>query len=479
MTFTRAPEGSTLEYTSRYQEQVEQILLEVPEVTVSFSIVSLGFGAPGLVNEGVIFSSLAPWEQRERSQMQIVGELFGRYTSVAGIQAFPVNPATLGSDFRAAPVSLVVQGPDVRRLAVFSDEIARRMRATPGLVNVQSNLLLNKPQLEVSIDRERASDLGVSVREIATTLQILLGGLDLSSFKLAGETYDVIAQLDRSARSHAGDLYELYVRSQSGRLVALDSLVQVRETIAPRGLPHYDRLRSATITANLLAGTPLDRTLEQVQAVAAKVLPEGEGYGITWSGESEQFFESGNALLFAYLFAVVLIYLVLAAQFESFLDPVTILVAVALSFTGALAALALVGHTLNLFSQIGLVMLVGIVTKNSILIVEFANQLRDRGRGAFDAVLEASLTRFRPILMTALATIAGIFPIALGLGAGGEARAPLGVAVGGGMFFSTVLTFFVVPATYLVVDRVRARIARRGADTAASVTPRARPASAA
>ncbi len=478
MTFTRAPEGSTLEFTSRYQEQVEQILLQTPEVTTSFSMVSLGFGAPGLVNEGVIFSSLKPWEERTRSQMAIVAELFGRYAAVAGIQAFPVNPATLGSDFRAAPVSLVVQGPDVRRLAGYADEISRRMRATPGLVNVQSNLLLNKPQLEVSIDRERASDVGVSVREIASTLQILLGGLDLSSFKLGGETYDVIAQLDRRERSHAGDLYELYARSQSGRLVPLDSLVRVREAIAPRGLPHYDRLRAATLTANLLPGVALDRTLASVEALAAEVLPAGEGYGITWSGESEQFFESGNALLFAYLFAVVLIYLVLAAQFESFLDPVTILVAVALSFTGALAALALVGHTLNLFSQIGLVMLVGIVTKNSILIVEFANQLRARGRSAFDAVLEASLTRFRPILMTALATIAGIVPIALGLGAGGEARAPLGVAVAGGMFFSTLLTFFVVPATYLVVDGVRARVAGRSGD---AITPSAsaRPASAA
>jgi multidrug efflux pump len=458
VSFTRAPEGSTLEFTSRYQEEVEAILRSVPEVRTSFSIVSLGFGAPGLVNEGIVFSSLVPWEQRDRSQMEIVGELFPRYSEIPGVQAFPVNPATLGQNVRAAPVSLVVQGPDVRSLASYADEIARRAQQLPGFVNVQSDLLLNKPELEVQIDRERASDLGVSVREIASTLQILLGGLDLSTFKLEGETYDVIAQLERTERSKPRDLYGLYVRGKDGRLISLASLVRVREAIAPRGLPHYDRLRSATVTANLVSGTPLGTSLERMEATAKDVLPEG--YRTTWSGESEQFFESGNAIVFAYLLAVVLIYLVLAAQFESFVDPLIILVAVALSFTGALLSLTLVGHTLNLFSEIGLVMLVGIVTKNSILIVEFANQLRERGLGLYDAVMQASRTRFRPILMTALSTIAGITPIALGIGAGGEARAPLGVAVVGGMFFSTILTYFVVPAVYLGTVLLRERLAR-------------------
>ncbi len=458
ISFTRAPEGSTLEFTSRYQLEVEKILASVPEVRTSFSIVSLGFGAPGLVNEGIVFSSLAPWEERDRSQIEIVGELFPRYSEIAGIQAFPVNPATLGQSARAAPVSLVVQGPDVRALAGFADEIARRAQLLPGFVNVQSDLLLNKPELEVDIDRERASDLGVSVREIASTLQILLGGLDLSTFKLEGETYDVIAQLERTERSRPRDLYGLYVRGKDGRLISLASLVRVREAIAPRGLPHYDRLRSATITANLVSGTPLGASLERLQATAEEVLPDG--YRTVWSGESQQFFESGNAIVFAYLLAVVLIYLVLAAQFESFVDPVIILVAVALSFTGALLSLRLVGHTLNLFSEIGLVMLVGIVTKNSILIVEFANQLRERGLGLYEAVFQASRTRFRPILMTALSTIAGIVPIALGFGAGGEARAPLGVAVAGGMFFATILTFFVVPAVYLGTATLRERVAR-------------------
>ena len=455
VTFTRAPEGSTIEFTSRYQHQVEEIIMRVPEVRGAFSIVSMGFGGtPGLVNEGVIFTSLHPWEERSRTQQEIVGQLFGEFSQVTGIQAFPINPATLGTSFRTSPISLVIQGPEIAELARYSNQIVRRVRAVPGLINVQTDLLVNKPQLEVKIDRERASDLGVAVRDVASTLQILLGGLDLSTFKLRGETYDVIAQLERPERSNPSDLYGLYVRAGDGRLVPLDSLVSVSETISPRGLPHRDRLRSATITANLVPGTPLGSSLERVRGIAQEVMPEGRGYRITFSGESEEFYESGYALLFAYILAVILIYLVLAAQFESFVHPVTILVAVALSLTGALFTLWVLGETLNLFSQIGLVMLVGLVTKNSILIVEFANQLRARGLDAREAVEQAARTRFRPILMTALSTMVGILPIALGFGAGGEARAPLGIAVVGGMAFATLLSFFVVPAVYLGLSRL-------------------------
>ena len=464
MTFTRAPEGSTLDYTARYQSEVEQILLDIPEVRVSFSIVSMGFQGPGEVTRGIIFSSLKLWNERERTQQEIVSELFRKFSQVSGIEAFPTNPSTLGTNFRAAPVSLVVQGPEIRQLARYSDEIKRRATAIPGLFNVQTDLLLNKPQLEVEIDRERASDLGVSARDIASTLQILLGGLDLSTFKLGGETYDVIAQLDRPSRSNPNDLFGLYVRAANGALIPLDSLVSVKETIAPPGLPHYDRMRSATVTASLLADMPLGRALTAVRAVADEVVPAGTGYSVRWSGESEQFFDSSNALLFAYVLAVILIYLVLAAQFESFIHPATIMVAVAVSFTGALLALIAAGQTLNLFSQIGLVMLVGLVAKNSILIVEFANRLQAQGLDVIDAITQAAQTRFRPVLMTALSTIAGILPIALGLGAGGEARAPLGIAVLGGMVFSTLLTFFLVPVVYLAFAHLQARFESKEED---------------
>ncbi len=461
LSFIRAPEGSTLDYTARYQEQIEKIVLSTPEVARSFSIVSLGMGGPGLVNEGVLFTSLKLWEDRDRTQQQVVEEWRQSYAQIAGVQAFPVSPDALGQSIRSAAVSLVVQGPDIFEVARYTDQIVHRGEAIPGLVNLQSDLLINKPQLEVAIDRNRASDLGVSARDIASTLQTLLGGRELSNFKLHGETYKVMVQLDQRDRADPRSVLRAYVRSSSGVLMPLASFVDVRESVSPRGLPHFDRVRSATITGSLADGAALGTVLEKLEAVAKEVLPTGKGYKAVFSGESEQFYASGNALLFAYLLAVVAVYLVLAAQFESFLHPITILVAVALSFTGALVTLMAVGATLNLFSQIGLVMLVGLVTKNSILIVEFANQLREQGMPAREAVFESSRIRFRPILMTALATMAGILPIAIGSGAGGESRAPLGIAVVGGVGFSTVLTFVVVPAVYLTFANLAERLGRR------------------
>jgi multidrug efflux pump len=460
ITFTRAPEGSTLVYTARWQLEAEEIMLAVPEVARSFSVVALGIGAPGRVSEGAMFTSLVPWEDRSRSQQDVVNELRGTMSGVAGIEVFVTDMPAIRGDLGAAPVSLVLQGPSFEDLAGYTHEIMERARAIPGLVNLQTDLELNKPQLEVEIDRERAADLGVSVRDIASTLQILVGGLDLSRFKLQGETYDVIARLAAAERATPRDLYQINVRGADDQLISMASMVTLRETVSARGLPHFDRLRAASITASLAPGLALGDALDQIRAMATDVLPAGRGYRLTFSGESEDFYESGNALAYAYLLAVVIVYLVLAGQFESFLDPITILVAVALSFTGALVALAVTGNTLNLFSQIGLVMLVGIVTKNSILIVEFANQLQEEGRELVDATLEAARTRFRPILMTAVSTIAGIAPVALGLGAGGEARAALGIAVVGGMLFSTLLSLFVVPAVHIAFGRLRARWAR-------------------
>ncbi len=474
--WTRAPEGSTIEYTDRYQRQAEQVFLSTPEVARVFSVVALGIGTPGLVNQGALFTMLHPKADRERADISdTVGHLMGGLKGIAGIQAWAVLPSPLRG-FTASPVSLVIQGDDVHELARHAEEIKRRLEEMGGFANVDTDLFLNKPQLEIEIDRDRASDLGVSVRDIATTLQILLGGVDISTFKLSGETYDVIAQLRRESRSNPQDLLGLYVNGENQQLVPLYSVVDARETIAPRDLPHFDRLRSVTLTSDL-SDLSQGEALERVEEVAAAVLPRDEGYRMAFSGESERFFESGNALLFAYALAVLIVYLVLAAQFESFVHPITILVAVALSFTGALltlyvcGAMGVSGTSLNLFSKIGLVMLVGLVTKNSILIVEFANQLRERGLGVAEATLEASRSRFRPILMTALATIAGITPIALGLGAGGESRRGLGVAVVGGMFFSTLFTFFIVPATYVAVEKFRERIAPEALDAAPESTP--------
>jgi multidrug efflux pump len=478
--FTWAPEGSTIEYTDRYQREVEDIVRAAPEVDRVFSVVALGIGTPGLVNEGVVIGSLT--DQRDRETREVVNELRPKLWDVTGMQAFAREVPSLGQGFGAAPVSLVLQGLDVAALAERADEVIRRAgEELPGLHNLRSDLVLNKPQLDVRIDRDRASDLGVSVREVATTLQALLGGQDLSTFKLDGETYDVMVQLARPERSRPGDIPLLYVHGRGGELIPLSSVASVRETTAARGVPHYDRLRAATITGDLDDGVPLGDTLEKLRALAEQVMPAGQGYRVSFSGSSEDFYESGQAIVFAYLLAVVIIYLVLAAQFESFVDPVIILTAVALSFTGALVALWGLGQTLNLFSQIGMVMLVGLVTKNAILIVEFANQLRERGRSASEAALEAARTRFRPILMTAVSTIVGLLPVALGgnrvlaralgIGAGGDLRAPLGIAVVGGMVFSTLLTIFVVPATYLAVESLRARLARARGGRAPAAAP--------
>jgi multidrug efflux pump len=465
LALTEAPEGATIEYTDRYQRQAEAVVAAQPEVKRIFSVVALGIGTPGLVNQGFLWVSLVPPDERTRSQQELVDDLREPFDEIPGIKAFAWNPSPM-SGFRGTPVELVLQGPDVVELKQLADEIVEQLEERPGFVGPSHDLYLNKPQLEIVIDRERASDLGVSARDIATTLQILLGGLDVSTFKLGGETYNVMAQLPRSERSDASDLLGLFVRGRSGDLVSLYSLVEARESVAPRALPHFDRRRSVKIQSRLEDRSQGD-ALSEAEEVALAVIGSAP-VRLTYSGESERFFESGNALAFAYLLALLVVYLVLAGQFESFVHPLVILVAVALSFTGALVALSLTGHTLNLFSKIGLVMLVGLVTKNSILIVEFANQLRSRGMALQEATFEAARTRFRPILMTALATIAGIMPIALGLGAGGESRAPLGVAVVGGMSFSTFLTFLVVPAAYIAVESARERMrARRGARTPA------------
>ncbi|MGH0038156.1 MAG: efflux RND transporter permease subunit [Myxococcota bacterium] len=455
--WTEAPEGSTVEYMARYQEQAEEVLIASPEIPRAFSVIALGIGTPGAVNQGVFFGQLAPRPER-RGYKEIQKEIEGPLSDIAGIETRVIAPSPLRG-FGSSPVQVVITGEDLAVLDRVAGEVERKAGALGAFTFVNKNLELNKPQLEVSIDRERASDLGVSARDIATTLQIMLGGVDISTFKQGGETYDVIAQLPREGRSNPRALLEQFVRGHS-ELIPLAALVDARETIAPRSIPHLDRFRAVTINAGI-AGISQGEGLALMKRLAEEELPPGGGYRVRFSGEAEKFFEANNALVFAYLLAILVVYLVLAAQFESFLHPLTIMVAVFLSFTGALVALALTDQTLNLFSKIGIVMLVGLVTKNSILIVEFANQLRAKGESLERAALQASLTRFRPILMTALATMVGILPIALGLGAGGEARRPLGVAVVGGMFFSTLLTFLVVPSTYIGMERLRRLVARR------------------
>ena len=465
--FSRAPEGATVDYMKRYQSEMEEIATLRPETKEVFSVIALGIGTPGVVNEGMILTELVPPDQRDLTQAELVDLLRPELERIAGVEAFAREPSPLRG-FSSSPVEIVVQGPDIFELARMADEIKAEAAQTGLYEGLYSDVYLNKPQLDVSIDRERANDLGMSTRDIAATLQIMLGGLAVSNFKVDGETYDVIVQLADQDRVDPSILLELFVRGDAG-LIPLMAVVDAEFATAPRALPHYDRNRAVKIGASLAAGASQGEALETMMAIARSRLPESGEYRSLWSGESEQFFESDNALIFAYGMAILIVFLVLAAQFESFIYPLVILVAVLLSFSGALLALKIAGVSLNLFSKIGIVMLVGLVTKNSILIVEFANQLRARGYSLFESTLEASRTRFRPILMTALATMVGILPIAVGSGAGGSMRQGLGVAVFGGVLFSTALTFFVVPATYLIIERARGKASRM--DLASDLDP--------
>ncbi len=445
-----APEGATLEYTDRYMRQVEQILMALPEREGLFTAVGLGFSGPGRVTNGVLFLRLKPRGERDRTQQEIVQQLFPQLISIPGVLAFVINPPSLGAGFTSSPVEYVLQGDTYEELQQAVGALMGKASQFGYLYNLDSDLRLNKPQLDIKIDRDRASGLGVSVTDIGATLETFLGGRVVTNFKRSAKQYDVITQLKPSQRATPGTIQDLYIRSNGG-LVQLANVVQIRETVSPKELNHYNRIRSATITASLQPGVSLGKALDDLDRVVESDLPPGIKREL--SGQSREFRESSTALYFVFLLAVVFIYLVLAAQFESFIHPLTILLSVPLALVGALVSLFVFQQSLNIYSQIGLVMLVGLVTKNSILIVEFANQLRERGVELFAAVAQASRTRLRPILMTSLTIIFGVLPIAIGLGAGGEARRPLGIAVVGGLMFSTFLTLVLVPVVYTLLAR--------------------------
>jgi multidrug efflux pump len=450
--FIIAPEGSSLAYTDSYQRQAEAILAKTKGVESYFSVVNIGDG----VSRGIIFTNLDDWSERDRSVQEIIGEVQGQFFAIPGVFAFANNPPAFGW---GSPVNFVIQHPDFDLLTKGNDTLLARARQIPGLINVDSDLRVNKPQLTVSFDRDRAEDLGVPVSDVATTLQVLLGGRETSTFTRANKQYDVIVQLDPRARATPSDMTGLYLRGRGGELVKLEALATVQEGVGPRELNHFDRVRSATLTANLAPGFTLGEALDSLTRIAREVLPNGSSTAL--AGESRELEESGSALYFAFLLALVVVFMVLASQFESLIHPFTVLLAVPLAVTGALFTLKLAGSTLNVYSQIGMILLIGLVSKNSILLVEYINQLKERGMTAFQAAQEAGRIRLRPILMTSVATVMGALPIALGLGAGSLSRRPLGYAIVGGLVFSTLLTLYVVPTVYLIFDGLMERSRRR------------------
>jgi len=450
--FSVAPEGSTLEYTDSYQKQLEAILARTEGVQNYFSIV--GFG--GRVSSGIMFVRLDDWEERDRSVQEILGEIQPQFFGIPGVLAFASNPPAFGW---GNPVQFVVRHPNFDSLAAGMDRLTQRARTIPGLINVDTDLRVNKPELTVSYDRDRAEDLGIPVRDISATLQTLLGGQRVSTFTRDNKLYDVIVQLGPDERATPRQMSGLYVRGREGALVKLDAVARIEEGVGPRQLNHFNRVRSFTLSANLAPDFTLGEALDSLSVAAAEVLPGGSSTAL--AGESRELEESGNALYFAFVLALVVVFMVLAAQFESLLHPFTVLLSVPLAVTGALVTLWFAGSTLNLYSQIGMILLIGLVSKNSILLVEYANQLKAKGMSSIEAMLESGRIRLRPILMTATATIVGAMPIALGLGAGSASRRPLGYAIVGGLLFSTVLTLYLVPVVYVLLDALRAKVTRR------------------
>ncbi len=471
-----APEGSTLEYTDKYMRQLEGVLLPMEERAGLFTATGLGFGGPGRVTNGFVFFRLKERDEREKSQQQVVQELFPVTFSIPGVLAFLINPPSLGGQFTSSPVEYVLLADTYEELAQAVGIFMMKAQQLGYLINLDSDLRLNKPELDITIDRDRAAQLGVSVTDIGTTLETLLGGRVASEFKRGSKQYDVITQLRPGQRSTPATIDEVYLRGTGG-FVQLANVVQVKEKVGAKELNHFNRVRSAMITANLAPGVALGQALDDLDRIVENDLPAGIRRDL--SGQSREFRESSTSLYFLFVLAVLFIFLVLAAQFESFIHPLTILLSVPLAVIGALLSLFVFRQSLNIYSQIGLIMLIGLVTKNSILIVEYANQLRERGLELLEAVVEASRIRLRPILMTSFSTIFGILPIAVGIGAGGEARQPLGVAVVGGMLFSTFLTLVLVPVVYMMLARFTH--ARRTEDVRLPVAghgePRVQPAS--
>jgi len=451
------PEGATIDYIDRYAKRVEGIYKGTPDIERYF-VVS---GYP-TVSRGISFAGLIDWSKRDRKSIDVANEVKPKLFGLPGVLAFTLLPPSLGQNFRSRPVEFViVTSGSYEELDSALERIVADAQKNPGLQNIDTDLRLNKPEFKVQVDRDRAADAGVAVDTVGRAMETMLGGRQVTRYKQNAEQYDVIVQMLPSDRANPTDISDIFVRGRNDQMVPLASLVGVRESVAPRELNHFGQRRSATITANLAPDYSLGEALQFMTETAQRHLPPGAATDL--NGISREFSESSRGLYLIFVLALAFIYLVLAAQFESFRDPFIILLTVPLSMVGALAALKLSGGTLNVYSQIGLVTLVGLITKHGILIVEFANQLRDRGEALHAAIIEASVLRLRPILMTTGAMVLGALPLALAHGAGAESRHPIGWVVVGGLLVGTLLTLFVVPTVYTLL----ARRVRRSAEEAA------------
>jgi multidrug efflux pump len=450
-----APEGASYEYMENYMDRVAQMVIDsTPEKRVLLSVVAPGFIGSGAVNTGFTRIFLTEPNERKRTQQQIAQAIQKNVGSMTESRSFVIQDQTIngsGGARAGMPVQYILQNQDFTKLQTYLPKFLEEANKNQTFQGVDVNLKFNRPELEIQIDREKAKAVGVSVQQIAQTLQLAYGGVRYGYFNRNGKQYQVIGQMDRMNRDEPLDLKSLYVRNDKGDIIQLDDVVRVSEQSSPPQLYHYNRYKSATVTAGLAPGKTIGDGIKAMDDIKKKVLDES--FTTDLSGPSRDFAESSSNTTFAFLFALVLVYLVLAAQFESFVDPIIIMLTVPMALAGALLSLWYFNQTLNIFSQIGIIVLLGLVTKNGILIVEFANQKREEGLSKLEAVQEAAVSRLRPILMTSLATILGALPIALALGDAATSRISLGIVIIGGLVFSGFLTLYVIPAVYSYLSR--------------------------
>ncbi|NYT84030.1 efflux RND transporter permease subunit [Pollutimonas harenae] len=446
------PEGATIDYMMQSVERVEQLYTTVPEMEASQSFI--GFPT---VTDGIVIMRLKPWDQRDRAQQSIASELQPHFAALSGVKAYPVNPPSLGQRSTSKPIDFVIMSqvsyPEMDRMV---NEFVSALRDYPGLQNIDTDLRLNTPELRVEVQRDKLADVGVDVGDVGRTLESMLGGRQVTRFRDSGEQYDVIVQVKKQDRADPADISDIYVRTAEGGMVQMSNFLNVYESVSPQSLNHFNRLRAVKVQASIAPGYALGEVLEHMNQVARDVLPATVQLDL--DGQSREFRDSAGSIYLVFAMALAFIYLVLAAQFESWRNPFIIMLSVPLSMTGGLLALWLTGGTLSIYSQIGLITLVGLITKHGILIVEFTNQLRAEGVEKFEAVAQACVMRLRPILMTTGAMVLGVLPLAFAAGAGAESRQQIGWVLVGGLSLGTLLTLFVVPVAYtLIAGPVKSR----------------------
>jgi multidrug efflux pump len=475
VTIFTGPDGASIDYSERYAKAIEGIARSVKENDKQiFDRVFTVTGNP-TVTQGIAFFRMVDWKDRSRKVQDIAKELQPRMLGLPGVDAFANPPPSLGQSPRDRPINFVILSSDSyeqiqRTVQPFFAEIQRN----PGFIGPQLDLRLNKPELKVTIDRDRAADAGVAIEAIGRSMETMLGGRTVTRFKRDGEQYDVVVQLGASDRNTPDDISNIFVKGRGDAMVPLSSLVKVVEAVSPRELNHFSQRRAVTLGANLAPDYSMGEAVQFLETLSEKYLKQRPGYAIDFNGQTREFKLSASTLKVTFLLALAFIFLVLAAQFESFIDPLVIMLTVPLSMTGALALLDWAGGTINVYSQIGLITLVGLITKHGILIVEFTNQLRDAGKGVKEAVIEAASMRLRPILMTTGAMVLGAVPLALATGAGAESRIQIGMVIVGGMSLGTVLTLFVLPSVYTLFARKRR--SAKGVDDAQEESLREEPA---